>query len=450
VKLFNRVHLLVLFGSLFVTPVLAQSGRARDASADKTEIRSAQELYEETNTYVDKKFEELNQKKVEYDPKLVVTIEEQQRALAVKYASILQSRTSLAGADYYYIGMLHHLYGDANGALEAMRKFLAGNPTGENAQLARAVIVLYAARKDLIPEAEAMSAAYSENKPQDPKERYGIEHLLTDAYLRSKNYERMAVHAREMFAAAKVVVSTRKLDVFKRDEMLLKSATFLAEAFARLNQPERAAGAFQELRKVAVSLPSGNLYKMANIRLATVDPKADFGKIFEDPANADVKTPPEIVGAQWIDQLPVKLEDLHGQVVLLDFWAPWCGPCQFTFPKLQKWHESYKGKGLVILGITNYYGHADGRRLTHQEELDYLRDFKKKNRLPYGFVVADSSANDINYGVFSIPMSFLIDRRGNVRFIASGAGDLEITRLGKMIKKLLDEPAEGSVTSSEK
>jgi len=98
---------------------------------------------------------------------------------------------------------------------------------------------------------------------------------------------------------------------------------------------------------------------------------------------------------------------------------------------------------LVILGVTNYYGEADGKSLTHEEELDYLRNFKRKNRLPYGFVVADSSVNDMNYGVFSIPMSFLIDRQGNVRFIATGAGELEIARLGKMIKKLLDESASG-------
>jgi hypothetical protein len=60
--------------------------------------------------------------------------------------------------------------------------------------------------------------------------------------------------------------------------------------------------------------------------------------------------------------------------------------------------------------------------------------------LPYGFVVADSSVNDMNYGVFSIPMSFLIDRKGNVRFIALGAGEGEITALGKMIEKVMSEP----------
>jgi thiol-disulfide isomerase/thioredoxin len=129
--------------------------------------------------------------------------------------------------------------------------------------------------------------------------------------------------------------------------------------------------------------------------------------------------------------------------VLLDFWAHWCGPCRYTFPLLESWHESYKDKGLVILGLTNYFGEAGGKRLTRGEELAYLRDFKKRNRLSYGFAIADSHANDLNYGVFSIPMSFLIDRRGVLRFISMGADDAEITALGKMIKRLMEEPLEG-------
>jgi hypothetical protein len=94
----------------------------------------------------------------------------------------------------------------------------------------------------------------------------------------------------------------------------------------------------------------------------------------------------------------------------------------------------------VILGLTNYYGAADGKTLTPGEELAYLRAFKKKHRLPYGFVVADTAINDLNYGVFSIPMSFLIDRQGNVRFISVGASEREISELGKMIKTLVEEP----------
>lgn len=57
--------------------------------------------------------------------------------------------------------------------------------------------------------------------------------------------------------------------------------------------------------------------------------------------------------------------------------------------------------------------------------------------------IEDHYRNDLNYGVFSIPMSFLIDRRGVLLFISMGAGEAEITALGKMIKKLMEEPLDG-------
>jgi hypothetical protein len=99
--------------------------------------------------------------------------------------------------------------------------------------------------------------------------------------------------------------------------------------------------------------------------------------------------------------------------------------------------------------MTNYFGQVDGRKLTPGEELAYLSAFKKRNRLSYGFAIADSHANDLNYGVDSIPMSFLIDRRGVMRFISVGASETEITALGKMIKKLIDEPLDVKTDTSQ-
>jgi thiol-disulfide isomerase/thioredoxin len=243
-----------------------------------------------------------------------------------------------------------------------------------------------------------------------------------------------------MLKVAKLAAADKSFSTPRRDDMLFKAVSFIADAYVQTGKKPEAVGAITELRKFAISIPSASLLRMANIRLLGIDGSIDPKGIFNETLPAPAAPLPELVATQWIDQSPVTLSKLRGQVVLLDFWAPWCGPCRYTFPRLQRWHESYKDKGLVILGLTNYFGNINGRRATPSEELDYLRTFKKQQRLPYGFVVADSSINDRNYGVFSIPMSFLIDRRGNVRFIAMGAGEQEITALGKMIEKVMAEP----------
>jgi len=123
----------------------------------------------------------------------------------------------------------------------------------------------------------------------------------------------------------------------------------------------------------------------------------------------------------------------------LDFWAHWCGPCIASFPRLTKWHEKYKDKGLIILGVTKYYGEGGGRSMKPEEELAYLRQFKKKYRLPYGFAISDTSDNDASYGVSSFPSAFLLDRKGIVRFITIGGSAVEGKALEEMIDKLLDE-----------
>jgi len=438
----------ILFLSLALSAATAVGQAAPGNEAAKVDDRPAQELFEDANGYLGRRYQEFNKQNLPYDPKLEAKTRKEQHDLAVKNATTLAGRTELKDTDLYYLGMLHHLAGNADDALDTMRRFLKDDPDGLNPQTARNVVVLYAVKKNLLTEADAAVAAYAKHQPQNSEDRFKMESLIADAYFRASDYGQMLAHSNQMMEAAKTFTTERPAEVGKRDEMLSKSASFLAQGFLKANQRDRAVKVYDELRHLALTLPSGSLYKTATGRLLSLNPNANLGDIFSEKVETR-KEPPEVVATQWIDQDPVKLSALRGQVVLLDFWAHWCEPCLYTFPKLESWHETYKRQGLVVLGVTSYQGHAEGKPLTPVEELKYLRNFKKEHRLAYGFAVADSHVNELNYGVFSIPMSFLIDRKGNIRFIAAGANDQEIAQLGKMIKKVVEERDDSSDATSQ-
>jgi hypothetical protein len=247
----------------------------------KPDNRPAQALYEDANGYLGRKYQEFNKQKLPYDQKLEAQTRKEQKDLAVRNAATLQARSTLAAEDFYYLGLLHHLAGDADASLAAMRNFLKNDPDGQKAQSARNVVVLYAIKKELVPEANAAVAAYARHQPQSADDRYRMELLITDAYMRAKDYPLMAAHAKEMMEASKRYIETNKEEVFRRDEMLSKSALLLADAYLKTNQKDLALATLNDLRRLSIELPSASLYKNVTMRLMRLDPTLDPGQLFD-------------------------------------------------------------------------------------------------------------------------------------------------------------------------
>lgn len=114
---------------------------------------------------------------------------------------------------------------------------------------------------------------------------------------------------------------------------------------------------------------------------------------------------PEIVAEQWLNaDGAVRLADLKGKVVVIEFWATWCPPCKKSIPHLAKLHAAHAKDGLVILGISN-------------EEVATVEAFvDKKMKMPYYVGIDDDMQTNDAWleGVSGIPHAFLVDKSGTV------------------------------------
>lgn len=133
------------------------------------------------------------------------------------------------------------------------------------------------------------------------------------------------------------------------------------------------------------------------------------------------------------------LSALKGKVVILDFFAHWCGPCKRAFPEIRELYTELKGKGLEVVGVTSYYGYYGAEKnLSKAQEYAKMKDFIKEFNLTWPVAFTDGSASKA-YGVSAIPHLVVIDRKGIVRYVQVGYGTAPVGKLKSTLEKLLAE-----------
>jgi len=124
---------------------------------------------------------------------------------------------------------------------------------------------------------------------------------------------------------------------------------------------------------------------------------------------------------------PVNLNSYRGQkVVLMDFWATWCGPCRMAMPDLQDLADKFKDRGLEILSVNQ------------GESADQTRNFIEHRKYTFHVVLDQDQAVGNNYGVRGIPTLILVDKKGVVQWLRVGYSQ-NIDDLRQQVEKLTKE-----------
>jgi thiol-disulfide isomerase/thioredoxin len=125
--------------------------------------------------------------------------------------------------------------------------------------------------------------------------------------------------------------------------------------------------------------------------------------------------PPELNNEVWLNSEPLKLADLHGKVVIVEFWTFAGYNCKNVVPSLREWHQKYAGDGLVIIGVhTPEFG--------FEREIENVKQALVDQDIPYAVAIDNDWKTWRAYNNHYWPAKYFVDKAGNLRHIHIGEG----------------------------
>ena len=176
-------------------------------------------------------------------------------------------------------------------------------------------------------------------------------------------------------------------------------------------------------REMSADEKRGLAKRVAEHPQASASIKAEAERILSGAPAYAVGKPLEL-SFTAVDGSKVDLKDFAGKVVLIDFWATWCGPCVAEVPSLKKVYETYHPKGFEILGISLDDKKSDLLAFTKKHEMPWPQYFDGKHW---------NNEISFRFGINSVPTTWLIDKKGVLRYT-----DVRF-QVDSMVQKLLNE-----------
>jgi peroxiredoxin len=171
-----------------------------------------------------------------------------------------------------------------------------------------------------------------------------------------------------------------------------------------------------------VFVSDGKIFKVANQDLPALKANAGYTVQLTGDLKDDTITVSNVVLLENHDRKPaanftltdsngakVTLASLKGKVVLLNFWATWCGPCQVEIPWFIEFNKTYKARGLAVVGVS-----------MDEDGWKSVKPYLATKKIDYPIVVGTEDVAKAYGGVDSLPSTFIIDRDGKIAFSHSG------------------------------
>ncbi|PYS86484.1 MAG: hypothetical protein DMF62_15775 [Acidobacteria bacterium] len=469
-------HLIFICLLALSPEIAAQSGRAviQNSQTSPPEASSeptVKKLFDEANAYNRTKFAEFETKKIKYSEALEKQTDREKKQLAAKYASQVRARKQLKGDDIYYLGLLDWIAENLEGTVESLRKYIAdASSSGDKIQTSRSLITFVEAKRGGVLQAVESWNEYQKNEPKKLAEISRMASEIAKAYIKAKDLEKAMPFAVEAYRASKTSSADPATRIRSLDEMV-DTGMLVFEIAASRDKIAEAETILTDMQDSAAKFGSPSFFFYASDKLITYQIETgrkalametyltalmkagrdlplkgqqtdaiDRLKRREKQYKLMLEPAIEFVSVdKWFPGEKKALESLKGKVVVLDFWATWCAPCFEAFPLLADWSRDYAADGLVVLGMTRYYGNQEGFAVDHPSEIEFLNRLREKQKLPYDFVVFDDQQTQMAYAATALPTAVIIDRKGKIRYIESGTSTTRLEDMRQMIIKLLAE-----------